>query len=307
MSKSGYPIKIAARRSGLSAHVIRAWEKRYGAVKPGRSDTRRRLYSDEEIGRLALLSRATQAGHSIGNIAHFPDEELRKLAAEAPPEPTPARPASPSLAPTVERAFQSVNALDGAELERLLRESLVTHGRAPVMRDLLVPLIHRIGDAWQNGELRIAHEHVASAVIRTFLGNFVRPHSETSGAPVLVVGTPGGQLHELGALLAAAAASEQGWRVTFLGPSLPPEEIAGAARQNNARAVALSIVYPDDDDALPQQLHSLRQLLPARTPILVGGRAAASYTAALGEISAVLCSSLEEFVRELEQARKRRS
>ena len=75
--------KRVARRTGLTAHVIRIWEKRYGAVQPERTGTNRRLYSEEQIERLSLLREITRAGHSIGPVAKLPTENLRKLAAEA--------------------------------------------------------------------------------------------------------------------------------------------------------------------------------------------------------------------------------
>src|SRR4051812_29880471 len=74
-----HTIKVVARRTGLSQHVIRIWEKRYEAVTPARSEGNRRLYADEEIARLQLLQQATLAGHSIGQIARLPTEDLRKL------------------------------------------------------------------------------------------------------------------------------------------------------------------------------------------------------------------------------------
>ncbi|MBM3756002.1 MAG: cobalamin B12-binding domain-containing protein [Acidobacteria bacterium] len=81
---------------------------------------------------------------------------------------------------------------------------------------------------------------------------------------------PPGQLHELGALLAGAAAANLGWHVTYLGPSLPAAEIVGAARQNHARAVALSLVYPEDDPRLAVELAALRQSLPPEIALLAG-------------------------------------
>ena len=83
MADAHHAIKIVTRRTGLSAHVIRIWEKRYGAVKPERTGTNRRLYSEEQIERLDLLREITQAGHSIGLVAKLPIGRLRKLAAEA--------------------------------------------------------------------------------------------------------------------------------------------------------------------------------------------------------------------------------
>ena len=103
-----------------------------------------------------------------------------------------------------------------------------------------------------------------STVIRNFLGRDSSPFAPNSNAPVLIVSTPTGQLHELGAVMVAAAASDMGWRVIYLGPSLPAADIAAAARQHEARAVAVSIVYPEDDPDLPAKLENLRKYLPVK-------------------------------------------
>jgi len=79
MSNIQYSIKIAASRSGLTPHVIRVWERRYGAVEPDRTGTNRRLYSDAEIERLSLLRHAIEAGHRIGNIARLDLDQLRSI------------------------------------------------------------------------------------------------------------------------------------------------------------------------------------------------------------------------------------
>src|SRR6187551_1036823 len=83
MAAAHQAIKAVARRTGLTAHVIRIWEKRYGAVKPERTGTNRRLYSEEQIERLSLLREVTRSGHSIGPVAKLPLEKLRKLAIQA--------------------------------------------------------------------------------------------------------------------------------------------------------------------------------------------------------------------------------
>ena len=93
----GYPIKVAVRRTGLTSHAIRVWEKRYSAVTPVRTPTNRRLYSEADIERLHLLRRATLAGHSIGQIAGLPIDDLRALVARE--EAAPARPRHPAAGP----------------------------------------------------------------------------------------------------------------------------------------------------------------------------------------------------------------
>jgi methylmalonyl-CoA mutase cobalamin-binding subunit len=118
---------------------------------------------------------------------------------------------------------------------------------------------------------------------------------------VLVVATPSGQLHELGALLVGAAAANLGWHVTYLGASLPAAEIAGAARQNRARAVALSLVYPEDDPRLEGELSRLRELLPPEVALLAGGRAMPAYRAILARLGATLISDLRQLCAELDE------
>jgi methylmalonyl-CoA mutase cobalamin-binding subunit len=136
------------------------------------------------------------------------------------------------------------------------------------------------------------------------LGQMARPFAGTDQAPVLAVATPTGQLHELGALLVAAAAANLGWRVTYLGASLPAPEIAGAARQSRARAVALSLVYPEDDPALAGELTALREALPAEIALVVGGRAMPAYRAVLRQLGAVLIEDLAQLGTVLDGLRR---
>ena len=120
----------------------------------------------------------------------------------------------------------------------------------------------------------------------------------------MVVATPSGQLHELGALLVGAAAANLGWHVTYLGASLPAAEIAGAARQNRARVVAMSLVYPEDDSRLEGELTRLRELLPAEVVVLVGGRAMPAYRGVLDNIGATQLKDLAHFCSTLDELRK---
>jgi DNA-binding transcriptional MerR regulator/methylmalonyl-CoA mutase cobalamin-binding subunit len=304
VSDAHQTIKAVAQRTGLSAHVIRVWEKRYRAVEPSRTGTNRRLYSDAEVERLSLLRDLTHAGHSIGPIAALPTERLRQLAssgANGARHPTPTgRPQSKLL----EEAIEAVTRLDSAELEHILNRGAVEHGIQGLLQKLIAPLAQRIGELWREGEITAAHEHFASAVIRIFLGHAAKSFVATEHAPVLVVATPHGQLHELGALLAAATAANLGWNIIYLGPSLPAAEIAGAVRQQEARAVALSIVYPEDDPRITVELERLQQLLPPGVQMLVGGRAAPSYRSALEKTGAVEMRDLAHLASTLDLLRK---
>lgn len=325
MSDPHHSIKAVSRLTGLSAHVIRIWEKRYGAVEPERTGTNRRLYSDEEVERLGLLRDVTVAGHSIGAVAALPIERLRALAQEVHSRPvaepvtngrhtangtnghgpsTEAAVVSPA-AVLLERCLAAVKALDARGLDDTLRRGEVELGAQGLLQRVIAPLAQAIGELWRDGSITAAHEHFASAILRTFLGHAAKPFADAEGAPVLVVATPSGQLHELGALLVGAAAANLGWRVTYLGAALPAAEIAGAARQNRARAVALSLVYPEDDPRLEGELTRLRELLPAGMPLLTGGRAMPAYREALQRIEALQVEDLQHLCTALDELRRR--
>ena len=301
MEKPEYPIAVAARRSSVSSHTIRAWEKRYGAIVPTRSGTQRRLYSDADIERITLLRHATLAGHTISSIAKLSNAALLPLAAEGRNSAPRATPGDAMLA----AAWDAVVALDAGALDRLLRNAAMKVGRGALTKNVLVPLIEKVGAAWQDGTLRVVHEHLATSVIRTFLGAVVQAHSLTSNAPVLVATTLPGQHHELGALIAGSIATDHGWRVVYLGTCLPPEEIAAAAQQSNADALALSFVYPADDSGLAAQLQILRQLVP-ELPILVGGRSVHGYAAELKNIDETVCQDVAEIATALDEVRATR-
>lgn len=302
-------IKVVAQRTGLSAHVIRIWEKRYRAVTPERTPTGRRLYSDEQVERLNLLRDLTRAGHSIGTVATLSTARLRKLVAESQNNGksltlVPPRRDSSSKQSFLEEGVMAVKKLDAPALEDMLKRAATELGSQGLLQRVIAPLAQTIGDLWRQSDITAAHEHFASAVIRVFLGHTAKSFTTAQDAPLLVVGTPAGQLHELGALLAAAAAANLGWNVTYLGPSLPAAEIAGAARQNHARAVALSIVYPEDDPRLENELTRLRDLLPEDVPFLVGGRAMAAYREILNKIGALQMKDLDHLCATLDGLRK---
>ncbi len=278
-----YSIKIVARRTGLSSHAIRIWEKRYAAVSPERTSTNRRLYSDADIERLLLLHQATLAGHAIGQVARLSTGNLKKLlgaegAAAARPQKAASLDNDESPTPALfDACLTTVKNLDPEALKSALANAEIVLSKPMLIEKLIVPLMHTIGDLWRDGVLRVNHEHMASAVVRSFLGNIRVAYETSPTAPGIVITTPVGQLHELGALMAAATASSEGWRVTYLGPNLPAEEIVAAVRQNKAKAIGLSIIYPGDDARMSDEMQKLRRGVSDDVVIMVGGRAALSY------------------------------
>jgi DNA-binding transcriptional MerR regulator len=182
-----HTIGTVARRTGLKPDLIRAWERRYSAVEPGRTETRRRSYSDADIERLLLLRRVIGTGRGIGQVAHLPNEELRALLTEEPALPSPLPPSSrmppPASSDTAEPylslSLAAARRLDIRDLEQQLERASVALSRHHVLDKLLMPLMQKIGELWQHGELRPIHEHMATSVVRC---GSRRPGSSPAGA-----------------------------------------------------------------------------------------------------------------------------
>jgi methylmalonyl-CoA mutase cobalamin-binding domain/chain len=259
------------------------------------------LYSDADIERLLLLKAATDAGRAIGQVALWSDQQLRDLVREdrvAEAQRSLAAAASvhatllDSAGAFYDRALAAVHDLDAQALRSALDAASLTLSPSDLTERLLVPLMRALGDGWVEGRLGIAHEHLASAIVRNVLSGIVLSRSLPGSGPGIVVATPARQVHELGALVVAATAASVGWQVTYLGSDLPAGDIATAATDVDARAVALSITHPSDDPDLPAQLRTLRESLAANTVLILGGLAASAYANTLTDSGSMLLSDM---------------
>ena len=196
-------IKAATTLTGLSAHVIRVWEKRYGAVTPQRTETNRRLYTDADISRLQMLSKLIKKGYTIGHIAQLQDSELAELfdsiaASETDPQ---VAAAAGQVSHLIQAAASAIRNYDQTALDRIFDEASLTLGYSGLLELVVIPVIQQVGDDWHNGSLTSAGEHAATSFIKQYLANSMRSFTQEENAPVLVVTTPAGQLHELGAII----------------------------------------------------------------------------------------------------------
>ena len=303
-----HSIGVVSRRTGLKPDVIRAWEKRFGAVVPGRTATNRRFYTDEQIEKLLLLRQATLSGRQIGQVADLSISELRDLAAQdrialnrvpKPGEPITLLKEQGFLASCLE----AVEAMDAPALRYHLEKASSSLTQPKLMDELVIPLVQEIGNRWESGGFRIAHEHAASVAIRAFLENLQAGYTSATTAPSIVIGTPIHQYHELGALIACNTAAAEGWNIIYLGAALPAEEFVAVAEEKNAVAVALSLVYPGDDPYLPSELRKLRRMLHKDVDIITGGHGSSGYLGVLEEISALVAVDTEAFREILRQLR----
>ena len=314
LSAPRFPIRIAARRAGVSIDALRAWERRYGAVSPARTSGEQRLYSEADVERLVILRELTDAGHSISALAGVSSDDLRRLRAsvrggggEGAGEASPAADApsaSSSDAPHVLRTcFRAVRAHDSEAVYRVLQREAFRLTTLSFLEEIATPFMARVGDEWAGGHLSEAQERLASGALRRVLGVVLqylrideRDRDPSAPAPLRVMTTTlAGERHELGALMAAAVGADLGCDVSYPGADLPGPALAAAARRSRAEIVALSLLDGSAPRLKQRELSAVRDLLPARTRIVVGGASAALLDDVLEPLGAERVDSLREW------------
>lgn len=290
-----HPIAVVAERTGLSQDVLRVWERRYSAVVPSRGPGGQRLYSDADIERLRLMHSTSRAGRNIGQIAGMSTEALSALAAED----AAAKPAAPEISDnprTTEiliAALGQAKALDSAQLSGELRRAATSLGVRTFIEAVAGPLMRRIGDEWHAGSLTAAQEHLATAVLYDLLLDLMRSFANRPGAPRMLVATPSGERHVIGAAIVGASSAADGWDVIYLGADLPASDIADAARASGVSVVALSIVYAEERGRLLDEIGRVRQELPRDVRLMVGGAGARAMAASLRAIGVEVVSQID--------------
>jgi len=263
-----YPIRAVAKITGLSLDTLRAWERRYQAVVPERSD-RGRQYGPAQIERLLLLGQLVHKGHAIGGIASLADQELKNLLAQpgqTTPEPEPSR---EILAPVLSAIENFDSARAGDELSRL---AAVLSPRDLVYQ-VAVPLMLEVGIRCHNGTLAIAQEHLLSQMLRNLLGSMIRLFRPSNPAMKMVLATPAGESHEFGILASAMLASMAGIEPVYLGPDLPALEIANVAQRVSAQVILLGITVTTETTA--EEVRSLAAAMPEAGELWIGGASSA--------------------------------
>jgi hypothetical protein len=293
---AAHPIRVAARLTGLTVDTLRAWERRYEAVRPSR-DGRGRAYSESDVARLKTLGDLVRGGHAIGSVAGLDDASLSRLLNRS------AAASGPERAPRVPLAnlgtiTTALDAYDLDEVDRALNTFAVLLPPRDLVLTVVLPLLREVGARWERGALRPSQEHLISAIVRSVLGGLLRAATRPNGhaRPDAVFATPSGERHELGLLSAAVLAASAGIRVVYLGPDLPAADIAHAAATTDARAVVLALTTRG---ALAQaERRALLRLSRERT-VWAGGAAAGRVTRpGDGQIRAI--GDLESFVVRLQ-------
>ena len=265
---NGYSIRVASRLTGVSSDTLRMWERRYGFPKPVRNESQVRVYTDADIERLVLVSRALKAGFRSGEVIHRDTEQLRKLLVDA----TRSEPGDGLHAPTIDSLMGRLMADDPQGLREELRKSVALLGAKQFLMDVAAPLVEQVGTAWAAGRIAIRHEHLVSEVLSSKLRLLLSAYEDRAGGPVVLLATLSEEQHGLGLDMVALYLALEGATPRLLGVNTPPDQIAEAARAFSATVVGLSISEASDLKATEGHLRRVLSALPSEVRVWLGGR-----------------------------------
>ena len=248
-----------SRRSGVSPELLRAWERRYGLLRPTRSPGGLRLYSGNDLDRVRQMKQHLADGLAAAEAAALATRSASDQVVPSPRLPSTAR---AELAAAL-GAFDEPRAQ--STLDRLLAEATVE----TVLTDVILPYLEELGARWERGDTSVAHEHFSTSVIRGRLLGLARGWGRGVGPVALLACLPG-ERHELGLMAFGLALRSHGWRIAFFGSDTPLDTVEHAAEALEPRLLVLSTVTPDLAHAALPQL----QTLASRYRVALGGAGA---------------------------------
>jgi DNA-binding transcriptional MerR regulator len=265
------------RRVGLSEHVLRAWESRYGLITPMRSPGGFRLYSDDDEQRVRRMQFHLARGLRAAEAARA------AIADSDPPVGSPAtgrrdRADQAELVALAADLRTALDALDEPAAQAVLDRLMANYTLAATLRDVVVPYLRELGDRWATGDITIIQEHFASNVIRGRLAGLARDWG-TGAGPRAVLACPPGELHDLPLLIFGIILNRQGWRIDFFGANTPIGEVIDSARRSPPDLVVVAATVPKRLTAIRADLAHLAAVAPLA---LAGAAARSELAAALG-------------------------
>jgi DNA-binding transcriptional MerR regulator len=240
-----------ARRTGVSPELLRAWELRYGLLRPARSAGGFRLYSAADEGRVRRMTRLIADGLSAAEAA-------RQAMAVDGVEPANEPPILEHLAGQLRTALDG---FDGPVAHAALDRLLASVSVEVVLADVVIPYLRDLGDRWATGRASVAQEHFAANLVRARLLALARDWGSGDGPSVLLACLPG-EAHDLGLVIFGLLVSRRGWRVTFLGADTPLETLELTIRSIRPSLTVLATVSPDLLTACADEIRSVAVLAP---------------------------------------------
>ena len=256
-----FPIGTVSSMTGVNSVTLRAWERRYGLITPTRTESGHRLYSESDVEKIKLILELLDEGIAISRVK----EALRIAKKEAEPARTPAH-----WIRYQEQMLDGVHSFDEAILDAVYNEAMSLYPVDIVTKQLLIPLLEKLGQRWMKINTGVAEEHFFSTFMRNKLGARFHHRNQQNKGPQLIAACLPGEHHEFGLLLFSLTAHARGYRLILLGSDMPLGQLAEVADRSNSDGIVLSGSIETD----PLQLHSkLKQLVrDSKVPVWVGGK-----------------------------------
>ncbi|MER7559855.1 MerR family transcriptional regulator [Nocardioides sp. NPDC126508] len=266
-----YTIKHAAQRVGITTATLRAWERRYGVIAPHRSESGYRLYGEHDVAVLRSMKHLVDQGWSAGLAAAEAIRLDRAQPAHATTADTPAAGGGTQPSPDLPGRMRiAAAALDTTDLSATLDEVFALSSFETVMADHVFPALEELGDAWADGRVSVAGEHLASNAVMRRLAVAYEAAAAHGHGPRVALGTAPGTRHEIGLLAFAVAARRRGMDTDYLGADLPIDDWLGVADDSALAAVVLAIPTTADIPATAAVITALRDHRPDLV-VAVGG------------------------------------
>ena len=269
-----------SKRTGISTHTLRVWEKRYGSPKSIRLPSGHRRYLPQEIERLRAVARTIKLGFRAGKVVNGTLEELHSLMGFESKR-------SSKVPLSTQPDFQQdqdnskimkwidwISEFDEENLNFEMHREWGVQGPLSFITHLAAPLIKQIGNGWECGDLTVAHEHFASEILSNFLGNRWRRQNERKHGRTAILTTLPGESHLLGLQMCAVVVSTTDWKVVSLGLDTPEEEIINTVNQCGAPLLCVSVSGWYGASRAKPILSRLRKQLSHKTDVVVGGSGA---------------------------------
>ena len=266
MANTGEVLRIGelSKRAGVSPELLRAWERRYGLLRPARSAGGLRLYSPADVERVALMQQHLAEGMAAAEAAALAVRD----AVEEEAARTALRPAA-----IRDELAAALDAFDEPRAQAILDRLLALATVETLLAEVVVPYLQELGERWKRGEASVAQEHFASSVLRGRLLGLARGWGLGLG-PVAVLACLPGEQHDLGLIAFGLALRSRGWRIVYLGPDSPIDTVADVSRRLEPSLVVLNAVSRERVRPVVPQLRALAR----RHTVALGGAAAEDRT-----------------------------
>jgi len=249
-----------SRRTGVGVDALRAWERRYGLLQPERSPGGFRLYGPSDEERVRAMKSLIDSGVSAAEAA--------RIAQAQGPGGADAAPAAEG-GDHAERLAAALDRFDETDANATLDDAIARFTIDALVGRVLLPVLHEIGTRWESGDVSVAEEHFATALLRGRMLALGRNWG-TGRGPLALLACPPGELHDLGLVAFGLILRERGWRVALLGADTPIGTIADAVTKLRPDVVVLAAVTPEPYDAVAEEIRKLAN----GTPVVIGGEGA---------------------------------